>query len=103
MLKYVIQYFLISNILYTVHLCCGIWGTLATPLFDSKRGFFYTGSAASMRQFGWNILCCLVIMLWGILTMFPVYKVMDFFGILRAAHEKLEHELALKEASKLTV
>ena len=29
--------------------------------------------------------------------MFPVYKTLDMLGILRADHEKLEHELALHE------
>ena len=45
-------------------------------------------------------------MLWGISTMFPVYKVLDVLGVLRAAHEKLEHKLALElehEAGMLKV
>ncbi|XP_065057265.1 putative ammonium transporter sll1017 [Rhopilema esculentum] len=80
-----------------VHLSCGIWGTLACPLFDAEQGFFYTGSSKSMKQFGWNMLCCMCFILWGVCTMFPVYKTLDMIGILRADHEKVEHELALHE------
>eukprot|EP00794_Sanderia_malayensis_P000547 gene547-1203_t len=78
-----------------VHLSCGLWGTLAVPLFDAEAGCFYTGSIRSMEQFGWNLLCCLVIVAWSVLMMFPVYKFLDYIDLLRVDHEKLEHEEAI--------
>lgn len=51
-----------------VHLFCGFWGVLAAPLFSNGNnydGILYSWSGAAFQQFGWNLLCGVVYIIWA--------------------------------------
>lgn len=42
----------------------GILAVLAGPLLEKTTGVFYSGKIESFQVFGWNLLGCLVYLVW---------------------------------------
>jgi len=66
-----------------VHLGCGIWGTLAAPMFASNRdveGIFYTGR---FYTFGVGVAGILAVVAWTIVFSAVMFGVLKAVGILR--------------------
>jgi len=92
-----------------IHLCNGIWGTLATSLFASieglKRllnitdplhvGWFYSWGRGSIDAtlLGIHVLGLIIIIVWVVVLMTPFFLGLSYFGLLRS--EALEEMVGL--------
>jgi len=66
-----------------VHLGCGIWGTLAAPMFASNpavEGIFYMGR---FYTFGINVAGIVAIVAWTLVLSAAMFLVLKLAGILR--------------------
>jgi Amt family ammonium transporter len=65
-----------------VHLFGGIWGTIATGLFDNQLGLFY-GSPNKGRYFGYQILAIVCVIAWVSATSSLFFYTMKRLGLFR--------------------
>ena len=68
---------------FPVHGCCGIWGIIATGLFDKDHGWFYDGSTFM----AWQIYGILAIIGWVGLMTAIIVKGLDMVNLLRVDEE----------------
>ena len=68
---------------FPVHGCCGIWGILATGLFDMDHGWFYNKDTFM----AWQIYGILAIIGWVVLMTGIVIKGLDLVNLLRVDEE----------------
>jgi Amt family ammonium transporter len=64
-----------------VHGFCGIWGLIATGLFDMDVGIFYEGKFEDCL--GPNLLGCLAICAWCAVTSIPLFLALNTAGMFR--------------------
>ena len=57
-----------------VHGCCAMWGMIATGLFSTKNGLFYSGS---FELIGVQCLACLGIMIWSSTNTWIFLKIIE--------------------------
>ena len=62
-----------------VHGFCGVWGVLATGLFNMEDGWFYSGKTC----FGWQCIGTIAIVGWAAFWTFAICKFCEFFGFLK--------------------
>ena len=64
---------------FPVHGCCGIWGILATGLFDTTKGWFYSKSTFM----AWQVYGILAIAGWTMLMTTILMILLKLMGLLR--------------------
>ena len=66
----------------SIHLMGGIWGTIATGLFNNKHGLFY-GSDDCWTFFGNQLLGMIAIIAWVVVTTLPIFLFIHKMGYFR--------------------
>jgi Amt family ammonium transporter len=62
---------------------CGIWGIIATGLFDNNRGVIYKSSSERGKFFAFEIIGMISILGWISIFSLVFYTLMRRFGLLR--------------------
>lgn len=70
---------------FPVHGACGIWGLVATGLWDMDKGWWYGNEFE--KCIGPNLLGVLVIVCWTVGMSLPFFLTMKFFNLLRVKPE----------------
>jgi Amt family ammonium transporter len=70
-----------------VHFVNGIWGLLATGLFDNKRGVFHEDGEGGGGLFGSQVVGAVVITGWGLFWGIVIFGILLAIGLLRTSPE----------------
>lgn len=75
---------------FPIHLFGGMWGTLATALFDNEFGLFNPSSPSRWSYLGWQMCGMVTILAW---TAF--FSVLFFYSMKRAGLLRIEKEIEI--------
>lgn len=74
-----------------IHLGCGIWGTLAEPIFRSHDGILRNWSESSFERLGWQFVGLICILVWTGGVVAILFLTLRYFKVMRVSlHEELE-------------